>query len=154
MKKVIRLTESDLVRLVKRVINEQQVSNTGKVHEIRIAPNNKWLGKYDIINLTGQRDASCSLVFTPVNRNVYNLISRNLGLVKTDKNTFIYNPYNKGAHTATSNTAGPTATTLQTGMSCPAEELLTTNGFIAKYQQMYKTTIKPGDTIKIIFTTT
>ena len=61
MKKIIRLTESDLMRLVKRVINEQKNNNTDNVirdigETINLytdMANKKMLGQFKIKKVSG-----------------------------------------------------------------------------------------------------
>jgi LPS sulfotransferase NodH len=47
MKKVVRLTENDLIRIVKRVINEERYGSFGNLGRKKDSRSDEWMDNYD-----------------------------------------------------------------------------------------------------------
>jgi len=78
MKKIIRLTESDLIRLVRRVINEQSVPGNqatdnvigkigGKINLYTDSRNKKMLGHFKIKKVSGNKNSKIPYIFIDLN---------------------------------------------------------------------------------------
>lgn len=154
MKKIVRLTESDLVRLVKRVINEQQAQDNK--HTL-IVDRNGFLTNVDsafpLVNMSGNRDADCKIPFT-FNRSRGTFDSRTIGIERNKDGTFTYTGsiQAKPGLMRTVSADGTTAGVSSQGMPCGHEEAWTTGSPLYLYNKINtQNKIKKGDTIRIVF---
>jgi len=139
MKKVVRLTESDLVRLVKRVINEQQAQQPVQGRTSQFA----WNDISQFIDRTG--NAGCSKPFALMaNGRVYSKYDP--FLLEIVGNKIVYKKQKSGTMVTTGKKLTDNPSNINT---CPPEELERSQFGKSKLFQTLKA--NPGKTFMVTY---